>query len=500
MALPGVLSSIGFSASGKSMRQLLKLASESNRVLVMIYLEGGNDGLNTVVPLDRLSALNAVRPHVVLPESSLLELPGTEIGLHPAMTGFEELFKEDRLAIAQNVGYPDQNFSHFRSTDIWMSGSGSNELVTSGWTGRYLAETNPEYPEDYPDDADPLAIELGYGASLLLQGPAANMGMVIQDPDSFYQLIDSEQEPTPDTPAGDKLKYIRLIKQQSQQFGEIVRDAASSASNAATYPQTRLAENLKIVSRLIEGGLTTPVYLVRIGGFDTHEGQVNPNDHTQGWHNDLLTELDGAVSAFMKDLEMLGNDDRVVGMTFSEFGRRVVSNASVGTDHGSAAPMFFFGNAVKRQIHGANPYIDATMNYQYNMPMEFDFRQLYASIMDQWLGVPDATISNVLFDNFNTLEIIGEDVVLDTPKISENNLKVYPNPLNGQAQIEIISDGRPMSIRLIDLTGKMVANIYHGTLPAGYQKLHWNTSAVKSGRYFVVKHSTTGKSVVSVVK
>lgn len=500
MALPGVLSSIGLGAGAQPIRNLLRLASESNRVLVMVYLQGGNDGLNTVIPLNRLSALNAVRPHVVLEESSLLSLPNTEVALHPSMTGFQNLFNEGKLGIAQNVGYPNQNFSHFRSTDIWMSGSGADDLVTSGWTGRYLSETNPEYPDDYPEDEHPLAIELGYGSSLLLQGPAANMGMVIQNPDSFHQLLNNEEEPAPDTPAGDKLRYIRLIAKQSQQFGAMVRDAGNAANNTLQYPDSNLGRNLAIVSRLIKGGLTTPVYLVRIGGFDTHEGQVNANDHSVGWHADLLRDLDQSVSTFMDDLEAMDISDRVLGMTFSEFGRRVVSNASVGTDHGSAAPMFFFGDAVQRKVHGENPYIDNSMTYQYNMPMEYDFRQLYASVMEQWLGVSTQTVSDVLLDNFQTLDIIGEDVVLNAPTIESQDLRVYPNPLNGAATIEINSTGAPMNLSLVDLQGRQIAKIYSGTLPAGKHNLNWNTSRLKSGRYFVVKQSGGQRRVTSVVK
>lgn len=505
MALPGVLSSLGFSASGQSLRSLLRMASESNCVLVMIYLEGGNDGLNTVVPLDKLSHLNAARPQVVLPESSLLQMPEGNIGLHPSLSYLKELYTENRLAIVQNVGYPDQNFSHFRSTDIWMSASDSDQVVSSGWTGRYLSESYPEYPDTYDENGHPLAIEIGYGASLLLQGPAANMGMVIQDPETFYELLSNEEPDAPDTPAGDKLKYVRLIAKQSQQFGRIVSNAANQADNAYSgYPETGLANQLKIVSRLIAGGLTTPVYLVKIGGFDTHAEQVEADDHTRGFHAELLSELDGAISAFMKDLEMLGNDDRVVGMTFSEFGRRVVANDSTGTDHGSAAPMFFFGNAVKRNIHGSNPDFDNLspneLTYAYNMGIQFDFRQLYGSIMEQWLNVPTFTVNNVLFSEFETLGIIGEDVVLDTAPISSNQLKVYPNPLNGIANIELYGDGHPYSLQLVDLQGKLVSNIGRGTLSPGRHVVQWQSANLPSGRYFIIHRSASGKKVASVVK
>jgi len=503
MALPGVLSSVGLSASGQGMKKLLQLASDSNRVLVMIYLEGGNDGLNTVIPMNHLSALNDIRPDVVLPEESLMNLQQSQVALHPSLSNFKSLYSEGKLAVVQNVGYPQPNYSHFRSTDIWMSGSSSDELVTSGWAGRHLSEKHPEYPDQYPTDADPLAIELGFGASLLLQGPASSMGMVIQNPDSFYQLVDNVEQTAPDTPAGDKLKYIRLIAKQSQQFGEIVKEAASRVNNLATYPMeddNDLADQLKIVSRLIAGGLSTPMYLVKIGGFDTHESQVVEGNHAIGNHANLLAQVDQAVSAFMKDLELLGTDDRVVGMTFSEFGRRPVSNASLGTDHGSAAPMFFFGNAVKGGVIGSNPLIDSSMTYEDNLTHEFDFRQLYASILEQWFGVSSETVASVLLGSFDTIEIIGESLVTGTPNPVENKLNVFPNPLNDQAFIELLADGQPLSMDLMDLQGRIVHRIYSGTLSAGKHTIQWNTSGVKKGHYFVIQKSQSGKRVVSVVK
>jgi len=239
---------------------------------------------------------------------------------------------------------------------------------------------------------------------------------------------------------------------------------------------------------------------VKIGGFDTHEAQVENNQHTIGTHADLLADIDEAVMAFMQDLELLGNDDRVVGMTFSEFGRRPVSNASLGTDHGSAAPMFFFGNAVKGGVIGGNAVINSSMTYEDNLTHEFDFRQLYASILEQWLGVPAQKVSSVLLGSFDTVEIIGESLITGTPEPIENKLKVFPNPLNGQASIELLSEGQPLSMDLMDLQGRMVQRIYSGTLPSGKHTIHWSTSDLKPGRYFVIQTSQSGRRVTSVVK
>ncbi|NQZ75135.1 MAG: DUF1501 domain-containing protein, partial [Ekhidna sp.] len=395
-AVPGVFASLGFAMPGRnSMEYFLRQAAETDRVLVMIFLDGGNDGLNTIVPLNRMSELNAVRPRVVLNENELLSLKKSEVGLHPAMTDLQALYDESKFQIIQNVGYENPDFSHFRSTDIWMSGSSSNEIVNSGWMGRHIENAYPGYPEAFPSDdmEDPLAVEIGYGSSLLFQGVASSVSYTLQNANEFYELLDNVEQDAPDTPAGDKLKYIRLIAKQSQAYGQRIVDVASNVSRHETYPgdpshsnqQSQLGPQLKVVSKLIAGGSRTPVYMVRIGGFDTHDAQVEEN-HSEGEHAILLKDLNDSIASFMKDLEFHGVADKVLGMTFSEFGRTILSNASNGTDHGTAAPMFFFGNAVRGGVVGDNPVIDRSMNYEDNLPHQFEFRQLYQSVLDQWFG------------------------------------------------------------------------------------------------------------------
>ena len=505
MAVPGVVGSMGFSFPKRnSMNNLLRMAAESDKVLVMIFLEGGNDGLNTVIPLDRLSELNTVRPHVMLKEEQLLSLQQSEVALHPALKDLKTLYDESRFQIIQNVGYPEQNYSHFRSTDIWMSASDSNELVTSGWAGRHLETEFPGFPDDYPNSEmeDPLSVEIGFGSSLLFQGVSSTMSMTLNNVESFYRLVDNEEQPAPETLAGDQLKYIRLIAKQSQLFGERVVEVASKVRQHAIYPSGNyLADQLKVVSKLIAGGSRTPLYLVRLGGFDTHDSQVNASDHSTGEHADLLTMLNDAIHAFVKDLEFHGTEDKVLGMTFSEFGRRIVSNASLGTDHGAAAPMFFFGNAVKGGVVGDNPFIDSQMNYSDNLPWEFDFRQLYGSVLEQWFGLEGSGRSDILLKEFSTIDIVGDKVILSSGegRIRED-LMVFPNPLNGQATIQFNSSNEPVSLELIDLKGKKIADIYKGVLNSGPQAIGWNTSHIAPGRYFVVLRSENKNQVCSVVK
>ena len=501
-------STMGLAAPARQqLARLMKMAEETDRVLVLIYLDGGNDGLNTVVPLDQMSALSAARPHVLLPENSLHLLQGTEVGLHPSLSGFKSLFDEGRLKVIQNVGYPQPNYSHFRSTDIWMSGSDADVYLNSGWTGRYLHQQYPEFPDAFPntDMPDPLAIEIGYGASLLFQGPTAAMSMVLSGPESFHELVDNVEQPAPDTPAGDKLRYVRLVARQSQQYGEVVVAAAEKAQNQVAYPQGNgLADQLKIVARLIAGGLRTPMYMVRLGGFDTHDAQVVAGNTTTGEHAELLKQLNDAVLAFMQDTEALGVGDRVMGMTFSEFGRTIMSNASNGTDHGTVAPMFVFGNAVAGGVTGRNPVIPENVTYADDLTMQYDFRQVYASVLQQWLGMSETTTQEVLLGDFQPMTVVnGQDGVTglgDWGQERSQRLSVYPNPLNGRATISLESFGEPMRVEVMDLQGRSVAVIYEGTLPGGQHQLPWDTHLLPRGQYVVVVRTASFRQGYRVAK
>lgn len=496
LAVPALLGSLGFSPY-RNLASLLNLSEETDRVLVLIFLQGGNDGLNTLVPLSQLSALNQVRPHVILPEDQLLPLEGTSLALHPELKGMQELYKQGRLRPIQSVGYPEQDFSHFRSTDIWMSASDSDQLINSGWVGRQLSQDHPEFPEAYPNSefSDPLSIEIGYGSSMLFQGPTAPMNLVINDPSYFYELVDGIEGPLPAGLAGEKLRHVRLTARQSQQYGAVVKRAADYGNNWVNYPAGNpLAEQLKIVARLINGGLKTPLYLVKLNGFDTHDAQVDPTDHTQGEHATLLRYLDEAIMSFMSDLERQNVDDRVLGMTFSEFGRRIVSNASLGTDHGAAAPMFVFGNQVIPGILGFDPLISAQSTYQDNLQMQYDFRAVYASILEQWFGKSSVDRQQVLLKDFDTLPIIRNEVVntQNHPGSVAKTIRVFPNPLKATSILELEADGQPLRIDLFDMQGQSVMPIFSGRLPKGKQQLALPTNNLPAGNY-IVRMQQAGK-------
>ncbi|MGA0383892.1 MAG: DUF1501 domain-containing protein [Flavobacteriaceae bacterium] len=398
-----------------SENELLNSTSFPGKILVIIRLDGGNDGLNTVIPLDQYSNLNLVRPHVIMPENKLVQLGKNDLALHPSLEDFKILSDERRMKIIQNVGYNKPDFSHFRSMDIWQSASDHDQYLTSGWIGRYMEKNHPSYPEQYPNSQypHPLAIELGWQSSLAFTGQYSFPSFIVNNPENFQEIINEFDNVYPNSYSGDRLKYAQLIAKQSNQYSEVVKESYLSSNNAIDFPSNHLGWQLDIVSRLIRGGLNTRVYMVQMGGFDTHDQQVNTDDTTKGSHAILLKQLNDSVTAFIKSLDETGDSDRVLTMTFSEFGRTINSNGSNGTDHGTAAPMFIFGNRIDDDVLGSNPNIPEVANWEDNLEIEFDFRQVYASILDQWMGADIETEKASLLKEFPKLPITGSAIDQD---------------------------------------------------------------------------------------
>lgn len=384
------------------------LNPDNDRVLVLIRLSGGNDGLNTLIGMDQLANLRQVRPNVALTAAQTLSLDATH-GLHPAMGGMRDLYQNDLLGIVQSVGYPNQNRSHFRSTDIWSTASAANETLTTGWFGRYLETDHPGYPEDYPNAQFPypLAMTMGNVVSATCQGTETNLSVVVNDPFNYLYIAPGGDTPVPDNCYGQEVRYVRGLIGQSNAYGEVVQDAANAGNTlSTTYTSGKLSQQLRNIARLISGGLGTKIYVATIGSFDTHSGQVTNGDATTGPHAELLAELATGVAAFQEDLEALGVADRVLGMTFSEFGRRIRSNQSNGTDHGDAAPLFLFGNCVQGGILGDNPAIDTQVDQNTGVPMQYDFRDVYGSVLQDWFDTPNSVVQSVV-GGFTYLPLLG---------------------------------------------------------------------------------------------
>lgn len=480
-------------ASNPLLDSIARSAQSSGRVLVLIQLNGGNDGLNTLIPLDQYAVLSNKRSNILVPESSVLPLSNTgkATGLHPAMSKIRNMYDAGFVNIVQGVSYPNPDLSHFRATDIWLTGSASNQYLDTGWLGRYLNETYAGFPTGFPNATmpDPLAIQIGSGVSPVCQGPKAGMGMAISDINNFYNIVNGTVEPAPNTPAGHELTFIRFVAQQTQQYTGVIKAAAQSAKNISIlYPSgNTLSNQLKIVARLIAGGLQTPLYVVSMGGFDTHASQTESADHTIGTHATLLQRLSEAVNAFFDDCRLLNVDKRVAAMTFSEFGRRIVSNGSGGTDHGTAAPVLSFGYAVNPGLIGNNPVISANTTSKGNLPMQLDYRALYASVLSDWFELDSSLMANVLFPSFqNTPAVFRKSSVTglqengDDEVLSQN----YPNPVRTTSSIDFYSDGTDATLFLLDTQGRLVDTLAKGVYLEGKHTVEFNRSGISAGVYF----------------
>ncbi len=473
-----------------------KLASiETDKILVILQLSGGNDGLNTVIPFRNDDYFNA-RPSLAVRDS--LALDG-DFGLHPSMDPLTGLFGDGKMGIVHTVGYPDPDLSHFRSTDIWMTGGDGSGVNEFGWAGQYLDSEFPEFvdsPTDYP-----LAVQLGGGAPLLFQGPASQMGMSIQSMELFDRLATTANlyslDGLPDNRQGGEMAFLRSVANGSFRYADAIQEASSSGGNSVEYiTPNPLAEQLAAVASLIRGGLGTKIYHVSLGSFDTHASQANT-------HANLLRQLAEAVSSFTQDLASDGLDERVLVMSFSEFGRRIQQNGSGGTDHGTAAPLFLFGPTVQGGFHGTAPdltNLDATGNLAFGT----DFRSVYGSVLQEWFGLDTSDVASVLGGSFPILNLIQSSTGTGSESLGElpGTLSLshpYPNPARGIAAFDFAMD-KPSAaqLELFDLLGRRVKTVQIQPT-AGTGRVSVDVTNLPAGSYiarFSALGQTTSKSLV----
>ncbi len=407
-----------FPVEAMSQSPLLQLVAQQSlingRILVLIQLSGGNDGLNTVISLDRWSELTNARSNILLPQNSVLSLNGTAAtGLHPAMTEMQSLYNAGMMNIVQGVSYANPSFSHFRATDIWLTGASSGEYLSTGWLGRTIDEQYPDFPDTLPIP-DPLAVQIGTQASPIMQTSQTNAAFTLTSVSNFYNFVSGTPPVLPDTPFNNELTFIRQLQYQTDKYSGVITAANSKGknfNNGTDYPSTNsLAQQLKIVARLISGGLKTPIYIVNHpNSFDTHSTQVVASDHTTGVHANALAILSKAIGVFQNDLKQQGLQDRVTGMTFTEFGRRIKSNDNAGTDHGTSIPMFFFGTKVNPALTGTSPVLPANAAVGDQIPMQYDFRQVYSTVLRDWFQLSDADLQSVFVNTaFSSLPIFNQ--------------------------------------------------------------------------------------------
>ena len=496
LLLPFLLDGFGAKAHTQAttpfMQEMLKVADVNERILVVIQLAGGNDGLNMVLPLDQYSTYTAsnFRGSIAIPEAKVLSLNGYQAtGLHPSMKGLQTLFNEGKLSIIQAAGYDNPSFSHFRASDIWFTATNANQFSTSGWLGRYIEGKYPNFVDDYPNTAnpDPLAVQIASISSTVFNTSSVSSALAIQDPDTFYKIIGDKPSvipgSLPNTPAGKYTAFVRQKQISSVAYASSLKIAAEKGKNLISYPTSNtLADQLKIVARMIHGGLQTKIYFVSLGGFDTHASQVVASDTTTGTHATLMGRLSDGIKAFMDDLKAQGTQDKVAGMTFSEFGRRAAANGSYGTDHGWASPLLIFGNGVKQQMIGKNPDLKALQSG--NITMQNDFRKVYAAVLQDWMGASESSVKNVLLGvDPAPLPIFRAPAILaNEEEIGHYELNIYPNPAQSETFLDSEAFAKNMELVVTDVYGR---SFYTHPERLSRTKIRLNVDNMPMGKYFV---------------
>jgi len=379
------------------------VTGRDGNILVVLQLAGGNDGLNTVIPMGN-DEYRKARPTLGLTDASILRID-PQTGLHPSLSGLASAYQDGHLAIVQGVGYPNPNRSHFRSTEIWATAVDSDQSSTTGWIGRYFdnacsgcdASVGIAMASQLPQ-----AFTASNPKGVLYQGGATKKksskkkGATPSDADGSMMTMEDDDAGEAGGSIGmlngpgnlgkmSALDFLERTEMDAKVSQQEIAKASAKAKNSVPYPGSRLGQNFAMISRLIAGGMPTRIYYLSLGGFDTHTQQA-------GAHERLLKDMGDSVSAFLADVKAQGNLERVTLMTFSEFGRRVKENASGGTDHGAAAPLFLAGGGVKAGLLGQMPSLAPKDLFDGDVKYNTDFRSVYATVLEKHLGVKSEPI------------------------------------------------------------------------------------------------------------
>jgi uncharacterized protein (DUF1501 family) len=396
---------------------------KDSTILVVLQMAGGNDGLNTVVPYAN-DFYHQARPRIGLPANSILKI-NDEIGLHQSLAGFKGFYDAGQLSIIQGAGYPNPNRSHFRSTEIWQTASDADKVESYGWIGRYFdnacrgadptvgVSIGQQMPQAFSAKT-PIGISLDNPERYRFMAGRPNAkGEMNADEKSFRELNQPEHEDAaasgadnsgatigaiqgPTAHSGSVMDFLERTALDAEMSSDKILAITKRIENQATYPTSQLANSLKLVAKLIGGGLPTRIFYVSQGGYDTHTNQIGQQER-------LLKDLGDSVKAFVEDMQAQGNFQRVMVMTFSEFGRRVAENANGGTDHGAAAPMFVIGHKVKAGLHGKYPSLAPQDLTNGDIKYNVDFRSVYAGVLEEWLKTKSQPI---LGANFKPLPLV----------------------------------------------------------------------------------------------
>jgi len=460
-----------------------KLANiETDRVLVLIQLSGGNDGLNTVVPY-RNDDYYRARPTIAIEPNDVVDLNG-DLGLHPSLEPLKNIWDDGGMSIVQNVGYPNPVLSHFTSSDVWLTASESDNIKSTGWLGRYLDGDSIEQELQNGSDI-PLAVNIGGASSLMFKGPDSNTAITFSSVGALEQITEQGQvyatDNLPDTAFGNEMRFVRQQINSSFKYAEAIQRAFEVGSNQVDYEAREISNSLKIVARLIKGDLGSKVYLVRLNGFDTHTDQL-------ARQNNLFQLLSNGLKSFYDDLAAANKNKDVLMMTFSEFGRRVEQNGQ-GTDHGTAAPVMLFSNSLEPGMFGSSTQLSQeNLDDNGNLIYEFDFRSVYTTVLSDWFGLSEVEVAEVMGASFQKIGFLGNETAVslgndDIPSkftLHQN----YPNPFNPATTIFFVLS-QPSAVRLevFDIQGRRVEVLTNRTLNAGEHRINFDASGLASGMY-----------------
>jgi len=463
-----LLGKLNVSASVMSPLSSALATSNNDRVLVIVRLKGGNDGLNTIIPLNDYTNYANLRPTLKIPVSNTFSL-SSDYAMPTYMNALQPFWGDGKMKVIHGVGYQDQNLSHFRSADIWASGTDEDVVENSGTLGRYYAGQYPDFLTNPP--AEPLAIQIGSVGNLLFTGEDnTNYAFSVADPQQLYNLAQNgwlhDLTNLPECLYGEQLGYLRGIANSTFIYAGVINDAYTAGANTVTYDNTTLSKQFALVSRLIKGGLGTKVYLVTLDGFDTHAEQTDT-------HQALLTDVAHGISSFYNDLAGAGRDSDVLCMTISEFGRRVEQNASAGTDHGAAAPLMLFGAGLNGSgFVGQHPSL-SNLDNAGNMLFDTDYRQAYATVLEDWLCIDEQIVDDALLGVHHTRLPLGIECITSIDEQQTSGISHKPiYMLDGDVYVEYsLPSPQHIQISVINIMGQQVAQLNNAFMPGGTHRV-----------------------------
>ena len=500
----------------------------NDRVLVILRLAGANDGLNTVIPISQYDTYSKLRPTIKIANSGsagYIALDKTVsdnklVGLHPVMTGFKSLYDSGKLTLLNGVGYPNPNYSHFRSENLMFAGKDghNSDDLGNGIFGRYLGALHPGLSGNPTTlSPDPLAIQIGNLNPCLFYENEAERNIEYNLTGFQNSLFNNLKSKTSNTEFSasseynDLLDYIRGVATGMDAYYDRVMKVFNAGNNSTTtYPTSLLAKQLKTVARLIKGGSKTKIFQVNIGGFDTHVNQVQYGSSNLGVHANLLADISNSIAAFQSDIDSLGIGDKILTLSFSEFGRQVKENANFGTDHGDLAPFFVIGNAAYAGVLGDHPAFSGLSSFYYDQSeRRFDYRQIFASLLQDWLGADSGLISSTELQDFTTtdkkVDLIKNQFKAENScgTLNSNETKkanmvmVYPNPAKNYFIVDFGSTTYSnATIHLFDISGK---NVWNRNLDTYQSKFEILTEAFSNGVYILKIRTDRGEYSKKVI-